>query len=247
MSFEDLAKHMSARDGGKLSTASNPRQMMVEAARAKRSHQRTSDLILGPLMLLCGITLVVLTLAAMVLNSRGGGFVVVYYGAIFAMIAGGGHKLVRGIGACFRDRAPVVAIQPVTLDDDVYRRAAGPLMAPPPSRRVEPRPLAEVVRALATLMPVVRRRSLLVGGAWVGIRAPDAVQPSTMVVEANDLRDVTELATALVPLFGPLAFDGGALGWIVVDGTRSAAELSSELAEREFQRLTEAARSSQAA
>ena len=45
MSFEDLAKHMSARDGSALSDARDPQQMMVEARRAKRKQQRTSDLI----------------------------------------------------------------------------------------------------------------------------------------------------------------------------------------------------------
>ena len=241
MSFEDLAKHMSARDGGKLSGASDPRQMMVEARRASRRQQRRSDLILGPLMLVCGISLIALTVSAMVLGRKGGGYVVVYYGAILSMIAGGARKLIRGIGSLFRTRAPVIAIQPVSVDGPVYRQAAGPLTSPPPIRRVEPRPLAEVVAALAALSPVVRRNSLLVGELWIGIRTPRAVEPSNMVVEATDFRDVVLLASALVPLFGALAIDGNHLGWLVVDGTRSAAELCGDLVERHRRHMADAA------
>lgn len=235
MSFEDLAKHMSARDGGKLSQASDPRQMMVEAGRAKRRHQRTRDLILGPLMLACGITGVVMTVAAIAMVSVRGGFVIVYYGAILGLIIGGVKKLIRGIAACFRERAPVMAIWPVSVDGDVYRRAEGPPFGRPPIRRVEPRPLAEVVAALAALTPVVRRKSLLVGGLWVGVRTPDAVEPSSMILEGNDFRDVVELAHALIPLFGAIAIDCLHLRWIVVDGTRSVAELCAELAQRQRQ------------
>jgi hypothetical protein len=207
--------------------------MMVEAVRAKRRHQRTRDLILGPLMLACGISLAVMTVAAIAMvRAGGGGFIVVYFGAILGLIIGGAKKLIRGIAACFRERAPVIAILPVSVDGDVYRRAAGPPSGPPPIRRVEPRSLAEVAAALATLMPVVRRKSLLVGGLWVGVRTPHAVEPSTMTIEASDFSEVVRLAHALVPLFGPIAIDGKHLGWLVVDGTRSIAELCAELAER---------------
>jgi hypothetical protein len=241
MSFEDLAKHMSARDGGKLSGASDARQMMVEARRASRRPQRRSDLILGPLMLVCGISLIALTLGAMVLSAKGGGYIIVYYGAIISLIAGGARKLIRGIASLFRTRAPVIAIQPVSIDGHVYRQVAGPLTSPPPIRRVEPRPLAQVVAALAALSPVVRRNSLLVGELWIGVRTPHAVEPSNMVVEASDFRDVVHLATALVPLFGALAIDGKHLGWLVVDGTRSAAEVCSELVERHRRHVADAA------
>lgn len=245
MSFEDLARHMSKRDGGKLSEASDPRQMMIEAGRAKRRQQRTHDLILGPLMLACGITGIVMTVAVMaMMRASGGGYVVVYYGAIIGLIIGGVKKLIRGIAACFRERAPVIEIRTVSVDGDAYRRADSP-SGPPPSRRVEPRPLAEVAAALAALRPVVGRRSLLVGRLWVGIRTPDAVEPSTMILEGNDFRDVVELAHALVPMFGAIAVDGKHLGWIVVDGTRSVAELCAELAQRH--RLHEAGRAAQAA
>jgi hypothetical protein len=226
---------MSARDGGKLSKATDPRQMMVEAGRAKRRHQRTRDLILGPLMLACGITLAVMTVAAVAMVRVKGGFIVVYYGAILGLIIGGVKKLIRGIAACFRERVPVIEIRPISVDGDVYRRAEGPPFGRPPIRRVEPRPLAEVVAALAALTPVVRRKSLLVGGLWVGIRTPHAVEPSTMTIEGNDFRDVVELAHALVPLFGAIAIDCLHLRWIVVDGTRSVAELCAELAERQRQ------------
>jgi hypothetical protein len=88
---------------------------------------------------------------------------------------------------------------------------------------------------------VVRRKSLVVGELWIGIRTPSAVEPSTMVVEANDFREVVQVANALVPLFGPLAIDGKHLGWLVVDGTRSAAELCSELADRHRRYVADAA------
>lgn len=103
MSFEDLARHMSKRDGGQLSEAADPRQMMIEAGRAKRRQQRTHDLILGPLMLACGITGIVITVAMAALARSGGGFVVVYYGAIIGLIVGGARKLIRGIAGGFRD------------------------------------------------------------------------------------------------------------------------------------------------
>jgi hypothetical protein len=73
------------------------------------------------------------------------------------------------------------------------------------------------------------------------MRTPDAVEPSTMVVEANDFREVVQVTTALVPLFGPLAIDGKHLGWLVVDGTRSAADLCSELVDRHRKHVAEAA------
>ena len=47
------------------------------------------------------------------------------------------------------------------------------------------------------------------------------------------------------PLFGAIAVDGKHLGWIVVDGTRSVAELCAELAQRH--REHEAGRAAQAA
>ena len=238
MSFEDLARHMSKRDGGKLSEASDPRQMMIEAGRAKRRQQRTHDLILGPLMLACGITGAVMKVAVMAMTRGSGGYVVVYYGAIIGLIIGGVKKLIRGIAACFRERAPVIEIRTVSVDGDAYRRADSP-SGPPPSRRVEPRPLAEVAAALATLRPEVGRKSLLVGRLWVGVRTPHAVEPSTMILEGNDFRDVVEMAHALVPLFGAIAIDGKHLGWLVVDGTRSVAELCAELAQRHRQHEAE--------
>lgn len=233
MSFEDLARHMSSRDGVTLSAARDPRQMMIEAQRAKRRQQRTSDLILGPLLLLCGITGIVLTAAsAFALRDDGGGFIVIYYGAILSAFAAGAGKLGRGLRAVFRDRAPQIAIRTIRLDGDAYRTAGAPLTGPPPFRRVDPRPLSEVAKALSTLMPVVRRKSVVVGHAWIGIRTPDQVEPSTMIVESHDVGDALRIADALVPLFGPLAVDDRHLGWIVVDGKRSVSELCSEQAAR---------------
>src|ERR1044071_8947034 len=74
-------------------------------------------------------------------RAAGGGYVVVYYGAIIGLIVGGVRKLIRGIAACFRERAPVIEIRTVSVDGDAYRRADSP-SGPPPSRQVEPRPLA---------------------------------------------------------------------------------------------------------
>jgi hypothetical protein len=233
MSFEDLARHMSARDGVSLSSASDPRQMMIEAQRAKRRHQRTRDLILGPLLLLCGLAGIALTAAnVLMVSENGGGFVFIYYGAILGAFAAGAGKLARGLRALFRERAPQIAIRTVRIDGDAYRNPGAPLAGPPPFRRVEPRPLAEVARALSTLMPVVRRKSVVVGHAWIGIRTPNEVEPSTMIVETHDVGDAIRIADALVPLFGPLAVHDGQLGWIVVDGKRSVAELCAEQAAR---------------
>jgi hypothetical protein len=62
MSFDDLAKHMAARDRNKKLTTprGNVDEIVAEAAKAARRMSRTRDLILGPLLLVGGITIAVL-------------------------------------------------------------------------------------------------------------------------------------------------------------------------------------------
>lgn len=51
MAFEDLARHMAARDKKRLSAATNAEDMLAEAAVANRRLSRTRDLVLGVLLL----------------------------------------------------------------------------------------------------------------------------------------------------------------------------------------------------
>jgi hypothetical protein len=64
MAFDDLARHMAARDGKKMAQAqpASIDQFMAEAADADRRMNRKRDLILGPILLVGG--LVMLTLFA---------------------------------------------------------------------------------------------------------------------------------------------------------------------------------------
>jgi hypothetical protein len=60
MGFDDLAKHMAGRDKRKLNTAASADELVADAARADRRMTRTRDLILGPVLLVGGLTLCVL-------------------------------------------------------------------------------------------------------------------------------------------------------------------------------------------
>jgi hypothetical protein len=55
MAFDDLARHMAARDKKKLATAKSARQIVAEAAESDRRMARQRDLILGMLLLAIGI------------------------------------------------------------------------------------------------------------------------------------------------------------------------------------------------
>lgn len=57
MGFEDLARHMAGRDKQKLSTAKSADELVAEAAQADRRMTRTRDLILGPVLIVCGLAL----------------------------------------------------------------------------------------------------------------------------------------------------------------------------------------------
>jgi len=54
MGFDDLARHMAARDKRTLSTGSAD-EIVVDAAKANRRMARSRDLILGPLLIVGGI------------------------------------------------------------------------------------------------------------------------------------------------------------------------------------------------
>jgi hypothetical protein len=57
--FDDLAKHMAARDGRQKSQAraTDPDQIVAEALKSDRRANRTRDLVLGPLLLAGGLGL----------------------------------------------------------------------------------------------------------------------------------------------------------------------------------------------
>jgi uncharacterized membrane protein len=57
MGFDDLARHMAGRDKQKLSTAKTADELVAEAAVADRRMARTRDLILGPVLVACGLAL----------------------------------------------------------------------------------------------------------------------------------------------------------------------------------------------
>jgi hypothetical protein len=70
MGFDDLARRMRARDGGSLSTSTDPNLMMVEATERAQSSQR-SGLILRPLFLVGGILLLGFAVLSLSAASRG--------------------------------------------------------------------------------------------------------------------------------------------------------------------------------
>src|SRR5688572_27640767 len=71
MGFEDLAKHMAARDGRKKSQvqATDPDRIVAEALKSDRRMRRTRDLVLGPLLLAGGLGLGLIVYSVL----RGGG------------------------------------------------------------------------------------------------------------------------------------------------------------------------------
>lgn len=56
MGFDDLAKHMAGRDKRKLGTGSAD-ELVAEAAVADRKLTRQRNLILGPVLIVCGLAL----------------------------------------------------------------------------------------------------------------------------------------------------------------------------------------------
>ena len=87
---------MKSRSGGKLSKATDPDQMIAEAIKADRRSQLISDLILGPMLLVGGIGVTVLSFT--VATRAGGGIYVVAGGAILAGLAKTGRGLGRLLG-----------------------------------------------------------------------------------------------------------------------------------------------------
>lgn len=99
MGFDDLARHMKARDGGKLSGYTDPNLMMVEASERAQSSDRTSNLVLGPLLFVGGIVMLAL-MGLTSLNAYRQGAIVIWVAPwVLACIAviGGAHKTWRGI------------------------------------------------------------------------------------------------------------------------------------------------------
>jgi uncharacterized membrane protein len=62
MGFDDLAKHMAARDGRKKvhSASANADQIVTEAIKADQRMNRIRDLVLGPILLVGGLGIEVL-------------------------------------------------------------------------------------------------------------------------------------------------------------------------------------------
>jgi O-antigen/teichoic acid export membrane protein len=55
MAFDDLAKHMAARDGRKNAGPVDPHKIMAEAAEADRRQTRQRNLILGTILVIGGL------------------------------------------------------------------------------------------------------------------------------------------------------------------------------------------------
>jgi hypothetical protein len=57
MGFDDLARHMAGRDKRKLNTSATADELVAEARDADRRLSRQRNLILGPILIVCGLTL----------------------------------------------------------------------------------------------------------------------------------------------------------------------------------------------
>src|SRR5262245_44169562 len=70
MGFDDLAKHMAARDGRKKAQAqtTDPDRIVAEAVKSDRRMSRIRDLVLGPLLLVGGLAVGLIVYSAV----RGG-------------------------------------------------------------------------------------------------------------------------------------------------------------------------------
>ncbi len=106
MAFDDLAKHMAARDGKKklASPPGDVDQILAAAAAADRRMNRTRDLVLGPLLLIGGLAVGILVWSV---RAAGGldrqMFQFALAGSAFALaaIGLGARKTLRGL----RDRS----------------------------------------------------------------------------------------------------------------------------------------------
>jgi hypothetical protein len=107
MAFDDLAKHMAARDGKKKAMITgDANQIIAEAAKANARLNRQRDLILGPLLLVFGVGVCAAWLYMFLVGfdelgraNQGGVFRI----AIGALLIGpfavflGSKKLIRGL------------------------------------------------------------------------------------------------------------------------------------------------------
>ena len=96
MAFEDVAKRMKPGRGGQVADAQpiDPDQIIAEAQRAARRSARTSDLILGPMLLAGGAGILWLCYAV----AKQGGYM---YGMVVAAVVAisiGFRKVARAIG-----------------------------------------------------------------------------------------------------------------------------------------------------
>jgi len=105
MAFDDLAKHMAARDGRKKLAAVplDAEQFVAEEAIADRRRDRTRNLVLGSILLLGGLAAWVLFFFARTDTPRAGDEGVSFHrmwviGAIASGLAiAGFHQIIRGI------------------------------------------------------------------------------------------------------------------------------------------------------
>lgn len=95
MGFEDLAKRMGARDGGGGSRTLDPDQLIAEAARVDRRRSRVSDLVLGPLLIMTGMSLVAVIVIAIAGREFGLGFI--YSGLAAGLLVLGLKRTFRGV------------------------------------------------------------------------------------------------------------------------------------------------------
>ena len=109
MGFDDLAKHMAARDGKKkVLSSGDGDQIIAEAAKADARMNRQRDLILGPILFVGGLASLALCVLLLI-DDKGGierhdvRLIAMLMGGAGAGIVVGGRKLIRGLRNKSRD------------------------------------------------------------------------------------------------------------------------------------------------
>ena len=117
MGFDDLARHMASRDGKKKLAvpAASADDLAAEIAKADRRLTRTRNLILGPVLMVCGAVILIVYGRYLLdvthptpnpQRPRGDGWFVYSIGLTFtaiAMVIIGCQQLIRGLKAVRRD------------------------------------------------------------------------------------------------------------------------------------------------
>ena len=108
MAFDELARHMAARDKKKLASNATADELVAEMAKAERRMDRTRNLVLGPILLLGGLIIGTLYLLYFLdaldiaphPQRHEGDVWILWYGApvfVGSMIVVGARQLYRGL------------------------------------------------------------------------------------------------------------------------------------------------------